>query len=235
MFSDFVTMHGVTGNHNMIVRPQHHKPRILQKGESLAKSQTSLASAPASVSRQKADLTCTQLLVLSGALSAAMPTMDPQQMKNLYTKLQQRHHSAPAIFTNPDGKEHENGPCEWSDGEDEFGDQYLDDYSSDEDDSPPSAFIIKKNQFQKAVKDLVEHKYFSNLVLGAIMCNTFSMGIEYHNQVMLSITILHFLVNLIISFFYFLQSCFVFVDSFIPVFKSCNISIKFSEYIKPIL
>lgn len=41
--------------------------------------------------------------------------------------------------------------------------------------------------FQRRVKALVEHKYFQQGLLGAILINTLSMGIEYHNQVPLSI------------------------------------------------
>ena len=37
--------------------------------------------------------------------------------------------------------------------------------------------------FQRKVKALVEHKYFQQALLGAILVNTLSMGIEYHNQV----------------------------------------------------
>lgn len=37
--------------------------------------------------------------------------------------------------------------------------------------------------FQRSVKALVEHKYFQQGLLGAILINTLSMGIEYHNQV----------------------------------------------------
>lgn len=45
-------------------------------------------------------------------------------------------------------------------------------------------FIKKYYQiFQRAVKNLVEHKYFQQALLGAILVNTLSMGIEYHNQV----------------------------------------------------
>ncbi|XP_059352397.1 voltage-dependent T-type calcium channel subunit alpha-1G-like isoform X2 [Daphnia carinata] len=36
--------------------------------------------------------------------------------------------------------------------------------------------------FQRSVKALVEHKYFQQGLLGAILINTLSMGIEYHNQ-----------------------------------------------------
>lgn len=45
--------------------------------------------------------------------------------------------------------------------------------------------VIKKYYgiFQRAVKTLVEHKYFQQGLLGAILINTLSMGIEYHNQV----------------------------------------------------
>lgn len=37
---------------------------------------------------------------------------------------------------------------------------------------------------QRCIKKLVEHKYFQQGILLAILINTLSMGIEYHNQVM---------------------------------------------------
>ena len=37
--------------------------------------------------------------------------------------------------------------------------------------------------FQASVKALVENKWFQQALLGAILINTLSMGIEYHNQV----------------------------------------------------
>ena len=45
--------------------------------------------------------------------------------------------------------------------------------------------LVKKyyKTFQRSVKALVEHKYFQQGLLGAILINTLSMGIEYHNQV----------------------------------------------------
>ena len=46
-------------------------------------------------------------------------------------------------------------------------------------------FVKKYYQqsFQRRIKALVEHKYFQQALLGAILINTLSMGIEYHNQV----------------------------------------------------
>ncbi len=45
-------------------------------------------------------------------------------------------------------------------------------------------FAVKHyKRFQSCVKKLVEHKYFQQGLLGAILINTLSMGIEYHNQV----------------------------------------------------
>ena len=43
--------------------------------------------------------------------------------------------------------------------------------------------------FQRGVRTIVENKYFQQALLGAILINTLSMGIEYHNQVMNSITV----------------------------------------------
>lgn len=53
--------------------------------------------------------------------------------------------------------------------------------------------------FQQSVKRLVEHKYFQQGLLGAILINTLSMGIEYHNQVIKNI--FHFFFLLCLSFY----------------------------------
>lgn len=39
----------------------------------------------------------------------------------------------------------------------------------------------------RSIKKLVEHKYFQQGILVAILINTLSMGIEYHNQVSISL------------------------------------------------
>lgn len=39
------------------------------------------------------------------------------------------------------------------------------------------------SSIQRCIKKLVEHKYFQQGILLAILINTLSMGIEYHNQV----------------------------------------------------
>lgn len=53
--------------------------------------------------------------------------------------------------------------------------------------------------FQVRVKALVEHKYFQQALLGAILINTLSMGIEYHNQV----SPIPFLIICLLIFFFF--------------------------------
>lgn len=54
--------------------------------------------------------------------------------------------------------------------------------------------LVKKyyKTFQRSVKALVEHKYFQQALLGAILINTLSMGIEYHNQVCVCIALSSF-------------------------------------------
>ena len=39
------------------------------------------------------------------------------------------------------------------------------------------------NQFQNCMKKLVESNFFQRSILIAILLNTLSMGVEYHNQV----------------------------------------------------
>lgn len=41
---------------------------------------------------------------------------------------------------------------------------------------------------RQMIKALVEHKYFQQGILLAILVNTLSMGIEYHNQVSCALT-----------------------------------------------
>ena len=71
--------------------------------------------------------------------------------------------------------------------EEEGNDQAMETVGAGRRRSPASlswSFIKKYYQiFQRAVKALVEHKYFQQGLLGAILINTLSMGIEYHNQV----------------------------------------------------
>jgi hypothetical protein len=75
------------------------------------------------------------------------------------------------------------------DNEDECEeDEELDDYDYQDDRTSRGnrcwRFIRKYYRyFQQSVKALVEHKYFQQGLLGAILINTLSMGIEYHNQV----------------------------------------------------
>ena len=49
--------------------------------------------------------------------------------------------------------------------------------------------------FQQIIKSLVENKYFQQGILGAILINTLSMGIEYHDQVNRRIRMQNSLVN----------------------------------------
>lgn len=101
-----------------------------------------------------------------------------------------------------DESDSEAGECssELSDDEEELGDDDDDEEELD-DDQVMNAMgavierrrsraaqcwtLIKKYYgiFQQSVKALVEHKYFQQGLLGAILVNTLSMGIEYHNQV----------------------------------------------------
>lgn len=41
-----------------------------------------------------------------------------------------------------------------------------------------------KKNFQQVMKTLVEHRFFQRGILTAILINTLSMSVEYHNQVL---------------------------------------------------
>ncbi|XP_066974796.1 voltage-dependent T-type calcium channel subunit alpha-1G isoform X1 [Macrobrachium rosenbergii] len=135
----------------------------------------------------KGSLTCGELLALSGALSAALPThlgIDSRSVHTLYSSLAKgvKHFSAPTLFFSAEqapaglsgyysASDSCNSDSEWS--EDDW---------SEEDPKPPSAMKKACMQIRLYIKKLVEHQYFQRGILVAILVNTLSMGIEYHNQ-----------------------------------------------------
>ncbi|KAG8231029.1 hypothetical protein J437_LFUL010807 [Ladona fulva] len=188
---------------------------------------TSPASRPTS-------MTCQELLALSGALSAALPTqmaLDTASVHTFFSSLskgERRHVSAPALaialrgaagggaagsdacaedsydseeFTEDSEYSDEGDTSDWT-SDSEFDD---DDYSEDDDDDDEWEEVHRSRRhhryyehhhrkkrrncvsrclkrIQMAVRSLVEHKYFQQGILMAILVNTLSMGIEYHNQ-----------------------------------------------------
>lgn len=71
------------------------------------------------------------------------------------------------------------------------GDQWPDDGEKWQKSSRPRQFLRRAGSccictlrcIRRWIKKLVEHKYFQQGILLAILINTLSMGIEYHNQV----------------------------------------------------
>ena len=140
----------------------------------------------------KSSLTCGELLALSGALSAALPThlgIDSRSVHTLYSSLSKgvKHFSAPTLFFSaeqgPAGlpgyfSGSDSGGSESSDWSDEDG------WSEEEKPRRPPSLLFRCISCGRSwVKRLVEHKYFQRGILIAILINTLSMGVEYHNQV----------------------------------------------------
>ncbi|XP_071550558.1 voltage-dependent T-type calcium channel subunit alpha-1G-like [Panulirus ornatus] len=135
----------------------------------------------------KGSLTCGELLALSGALSAALPThlgIDSRSVHTLYSSLAKgvKHFSAPTLFFSADqgpagftgyysASDSCNSESDWSDEE-----------WKEEEKRPPSLVHRLCSQVRIYIKKLVEHRYFQRGILVAILINTLSMGVEYHNQ-----------------------------------------------------
>ncbi|KAK8743594.1 hypothetical protein OTU49_001148, partial [Cherax quadricarinatus] len=151
----------------------------------------------------KGSLTCGELLALSGALSAALPThlgIDSRSVHTLYSSLAKgvKHFSAPTLFFSADqapagftsyysGSDSCDSDSDWSDEE-----------WKEEETKPPSLARRFCSRIQVCIKKLVEHRYFQRGILVAILINTLSMGIEYHNQPMM-LTIIVELSNFVFS------------------------------------
>ena len=72
---------------------------------------------------------------------------------------------------------------------------------------------------RRVIKTIVEHKYFQQGILLAILINTLSMGIEYHNQVVEFLSFfLSFFLSLFLSLFIYL---FILLRRCSPVWNFC--------------
>lgn len=69
--------------------------------------------------------------------------------------------------------------ADWTDEEDDD-----DEWASEE--IPHPRTLSECDKMQLKFRAFVEHAIFNNFILGAILINTLSMGIEYHNQVCVS-------------------------------------------------
>ncbi|GFT10313.1 voltage-dependent T-type calcium channel subunit alpha-1I [Nephila pilipes] len=123
-------------------------------------------------------LTCAQLLALSGTQGAALAASCNFSVHRFCASRGEKHMSAPTlIFYYP---EPEGGTDGCSEGEEE-GSSDLDDFSFLERYKSSMCCRWWKPK-QAKLKQLVDHRYFQRGILTAILVNTLSMGIEYHNQ-----------------------------------------------------
>ena len=182
MFNDVVQMHGGEGDTRNVclsekttqTDPEPPEPTPLRESPKLIRYLPR--------GRGGSGLTCGELLALSGALSAALPThmgVDSRSVHTLYSSLAKgvKHFSAPSLFfsneapMNYDGSDGSSqSDSEWSESEDEWS----------EDERPIRKFC---HAIRTKIQQVVDSKYFQRSILFAILVNTLSMGVEYHNQV----------------------------------------------------
>ncbi|KAG8180483.1 hypothetical protein JTE90_026642 [Oedothorax gibbosus] len=143
-------------------------------------------------SRRSSRLTCAQLLALSGTQGAALAASCNFSVHRMCTGRGEKHMSAPTlIFYYPEHErefrrstEGEGG--DWVEGggggSDDEDDDDLDDDFSFLERYRSSVCCRWWKPKQARLKRLVDHRYFQRGILTAILVNTLSMGIEYHNQ-----------------------------------------------------
>ncbi|CAG0894816.1 unnamed protein product [Darwinula stevensoni] len=160
---------------------QQQQPKQRQQQPSGVSSKGSNTSRSSSIGK----MTCRELIALTGAM-AALPAGAGSLPMSVYAGLArgpgQRHFSAPTLAFFPVHPESDDSE-EWSSGE--YDD--ADDVSEREWPSKkrPSRFRVFSRcwtTFRKYVKMVVEHPYFNRSILFAILINTLSMGVEYHEQ-----------------------------------------------------
>ncbi|XP_076312220.1 voltage-dependent T-type calcium channel subunit alpha-1G-like [Tachypleus tridentatus] len=134
-------------------------------------------------SRRTSQLTCAELLALSGAQGAALAASFASNyaMQRFYSTLRKgrRHYSAPVLlYYSEDAANEDFTPTEseWSDL-----DSGSEEDSADERKAKHKMWLWCKPH-QAKLKSFVNHRYFQRGILTAILVNTLSMGIEYHDQ-----------------------------------------------------
>jgi voltage-dependent calcium channel T type alpha-1G len=152
-------------------------------------------------------MTCQELLALSVAFSAALPT-GQTTLDSFYSTLT-RHNNNSSCNNNNNNNEFNTATTMQSAIEDyaccyelyqqnfdyaaqEYHQQQLHQSSEDLEKDKSRAYhacitcykVVSKifHFIRKYIKRLVDHKYFQQGILLAILINTLSMGIEYHNQ-----------------------------------------------------
>ncbi|XP_017887476.1 voltage-dependent T-type calcium channel subunit alpha-1G isoform X3 [Ceratina calcarata] len=134
-------------------------------------------------------MTCQELLALSGALSAALPTgqLALDSFLNSLTKGITDRHITLEDRTQWLASDIDNCSCCC---ELQAGDQWPEDGDKWQKTSRTKRIVRSCGSHcmcalrcvKRSIKKLVEHKYFQQGILLAILINTLSMGIEYHNQ-----------------------------------------------------
>ncbi|XP_076629158.1 ca[2+]-channel protein alpha[[1]] subunit T isoform X2 [Colletes latitarsis] len=200
MFSDVVLLHGSNNVGNALQTTSMVSPGERNVCSSEKTTQTgdgNVWSSPlADHIQMQAELggseamTCQELLALSGALSAALPTgqLALDSFLNSLTKgIRDRHITLEDrtqwLATDIDNCscccELQGGTDQWPDEGDKWANS-----------SRAKRFLRSCGYrcisvvrcIRRSIKKLVEHKYFQQGILVAILINTLSMGIEYHNQ-----------------------------------------------------
>ncbi|XP_076324934.1 voltage-dependent T-type calcium channel subunit alpha-1H-like isoform X2 [Tachypleus tridentatus] len=156
------------------------------------KSQSSAKQVSLQVTRQLSNtsgisktsqLTCAELLAFTGAQGAALAASlaSNYAVQRFYSSLKkgQKHSSAPVILCELDTEKESrqsHSECGWTDSEGEMdGDTSV--YRG-----PYTSFFHWWKPHKAKLKAFVYHKYFQRGILIAILINTLSMGVEYHNQ-----------------------------------------------------
>ncbi|XP_024872842.1 voltage-dependent T-type calcium channel subunit alpha-1G isoform X2 [Temnothorax curvispinosus] len=199
MFSDVVLLHGSNNVGNALqpgltVTPGERNvcssEKMTQTGDGnvWSSSLPDHAQMQAELGGNEA-MTCQELLALSGALSAALPTgqLALDSFLNSLTKGITDRHITLEDRTQWLTSDVDNCSCCC---ELQGGDQWPDDGEKLQKSSRPRRFLRRAGSccictlrcMRRWIKKLVEHKYFQQGILLAILINTLSMGIEYHNQ-----------------------------------------------------
>ncbi|KAF8793167.1 Voltage-dependent T-type calcium channel like protein [Argiope bruennichi] len=126
-------------------------------------------------SSRTSQLTCAELLAIGATQSAVLAgfnnTFAMQRFHSAIEGAGEKHFSAPQLlFYSPDTADSRLHTAEdyWSEPESEPG--------------STGPFCRWWGQQQSKVKSFTDHRYFQRGILTAILVNTLSMGIEYHNQ-----------------------------------------------------
>ncbi|KAI5728156.1 hypothetical protein M8J77_012311 [Diaphorina citri] len=130
-------------------------------------------------------VTCQELLALSGALSAALPTGQPA-LHSLFSSLtkgvlsdwSQQACSGPS---SQHASEHGGGGDQWADKQPDYRHHGITELPNPRP-TVIQCFMNLCHLARQGIKVMVNHKYFQQGILLAILINTLSMGIEYHNQ-----------------------------------------------------